>query len=218
MKRERESGWGAHFVSNSEIKLLKVREVATPERKEGNCGIDFFVPSFTSDFIEAFKAKNPEVAILKGEAGDKGKIFLLPHQLVNIPSGIKSFINGDIALIQVNKSGQATNKRLESAAVCVDPNYRGEIHLSVYNSGPFEVEILEGEKLVQFVPYFYNTGKLTVVEGKTEEEFYGSSLKTNRGEGGFGSTTTEAAEPEVVDEAGLETTDGETPTEDGEDK
>lgn len=175
------------------LKFLKIRNVKSPERAEGNCGIDFFVPEYSKEFIEDLRAKNKKTIIVK-DYTEIEKISLEPHQSILIPSGIKSYFDGNIALIATNKSGQATKKRLQVGATCVDPNYRGEIHLSVYNSGTEPILIEFGEKLVQFIPYFFNKEGIVVEEGISEEEFYGEGLHTEREDGGFGSTGTTGGE------------------------
>lgn len=164
------------------VKFLKIRDVKTPEREKGNAGIDVFIPEYSKKFMELLIEKNPGVTIL--ETG----INLQPSQAILIPSGLKTKFKESIALIATNKSGQATKKRLEVGATCVDSNYRGEIHLHVYNTGSQPVKLFFGEKLVQFVPYLVDTDSIEVKDGISEEEFYGDELKTNRNEGGFGST------------------------------
>lgn len=182
------------------VKFLKIRDVKTPEREKGNAGIDVFIPEYSKKFMELLIEKNPGVTIL--ETG----INLQPSQAILIPSGLKTKFKESIALIATNKSGQATKKRLEVGATCVDSNYRGEIHLHVYNTGSQPVKLFFGEKLVQFVPYLVDTDSIEVKEGISEEEFYGDELKTNRNEGGFGSTGTgvELNRPGEVVESSLE--------------
>ena len=133
------------------VKFLKIRNVKTPEREKGNAGIDVFIPEYSKEFLKILLEKNPGISIL--ESG----ITLQPSQAALIPSGLKTKFSEKIALIATNKSGQATKKRLEVGATCVDSNYRGEVHLHVYNTGSQPVKLFFGEKLVQFVPYFVDT-------------------------------------------------------------
>lgn len=176
------------------VKFLKIREVKSPEREAGNAGVDVFIPEYSRKFMEILKEKNPGITI----SGDG--ILLQPSQAVLIPSGLKTRFNEKVALIATNKSGQATKKRLEVGATCVDSNYRGEVHLHVYNTGSLPVKLSYGEKLVQFVPYLIDTDEIQVSENITEEEFYGDELNTSRGSGGFGSTGINTEENQVVTE------------------
>ena len=173
------------------LKFLKVRNVKFPEREDGNAGIDFFIPDYDEDLIVDLKSKNQGLTILKDG------IYLQPSQSVLIPSGIKSHFDPSIALMAVEKSGQATKKRLAVGACLVDSSYRGEIHLHVYNTGTQPVKLLYGEKLVQFVPFKFSTEELDLRENCTEEDFYKEELKTKRGKGGFGSTGTLSEKEEV---------------------
>lgn len=141
-----------------------MRNVKTPVRGTPlSAGLDFFVPD---DF--------------------PGEHFLLPGDDVNVPSGIKVKVPKGYALIFMNKSGVAVKKGLQVGAAVVDEDYQGEVHLHVRNITPDVQSIKPGEKLVQglLVPVSYE-GIEVVDEADLYEE------KTERGEGGFGSTGTE---------------------------
>lgn len=144
------------------MRIYKTRNVKTPERgTSSSAGLDFFVPD---DF--------------------PGEITLLPGDAAKIPSGIKAEIPKGYALIFHNKSGVATKKGLQVGADVVDEDYQGEIHLHVRNITADIQFIKPGEKLVQalLVPVFYD--KIEVLD--SEEELFPD--KTQRGDGGFGST------------------------------
>ena len=177
------------------VEFLKIRNVKSPEREKGNAGIDAFIPEYSKEFANLLREKNPGFDITEDY------IIIQPSKAVLIPSGLKTKFKESVALIATNKSGQATKKRLQVGATCVDSNYRGEVHLHVYNTGSLPVKIYFGEKLVQFVPYLIDTDSIEVKEGITEEDFYGSELETNRNEGGFGSTGT-GVEPERIRKSG----------------
>ena len=148
------------------IKFLKVRDVKTPNRgTELSAGIDFFVPN---DF--------------------PGTISLIPGMAINIPSGLKVKIPSGFCLWMCNKSGVAVKKDLQVGAEIIDEDYQGEIHLHVRNIGQDVQMISPGEKLVQglLVPVSYAMPETV----GSEEELFGD-VKTDRGEGGFGSTGTE---------------------------
>lgn len=166
------------------VEFLKIRNVKSPEREKGNAGVDVFIPEYSKEFADLLSNKNPGLSI------EESGIILQPSKAILIPSGLKTKFNESIALVATNKSGQATKKRLQVGATCVDSNYRGEIHLHVYNTGSLPVKLYFGEKLVQFIPYIVDTDSIEVKEGLSEEDFYGDEFKTNRNEGGFGSTGT----------------------------
>lgn len=145
------------------IKFLKVRDVKSPAYGTSfSAGIDFFVPN-----------EFPETT-------------LEPHEAVSIPSGIKAVLPANTVLIAHNKSGVALKKRLQVGADTIDEDYRGEIHLHVYNTSNSPVTISPGEKILQIVltPVIYAD-----LQQINDEEFK-AIPPTSRGEGGFGSTGT----------------------------
>ncbi|NBO22095.1 hypothetical protein EBU94_01970 [bacterium] len=160
------------------MKYSKIRNVKSPNRGTSqSAGIDFYVPEDWND---------GKPLILK--AGERALI----------PSGIKVNVPTGHALIAFNKSGVASKKGLIVGACVVDEDYQGEIHINVINTCQRdlnrwddtvwtqdlgEVTITPGEKLVQFIllPVLYASPEETEIE-----ELY--SEKTERGDGGFGST------------------------------
>lgn len=185
------------------IKFLKVRDVASPEREEGNAGFDFFVPEINEKFIEDCAAegkKNPaaECHIMTDADGVK-YILVKPHERVSIPSGIKSYLSLGMPLASYglemdlyveNKSGIATKKGLDVGACEIDPNYQGEIHLSLTNTSEKDICIKAKDKITQLVPRVYCTGNAVIIDSLDPEadKFWDGFKYSNRGEGGFGST------------------------------
>lgn len=142
------------------IRFARVKDVKMPNRGTSrSAGIDFYTPN------------------------NMVNTLLLPGEDALIPSGIKAEIPEGYALIAFNKSGVSTKQRLAIGAEVVDEDYQGEIHLHVYNSGTKNETITAGQKLVQMVliPVSY----AEIVEVKEGDLFI---EKTQRGEGGFGST------------------------------
>ena len=103
------------------IKFFLTRDVAAPERENGNAGFDFFVPKFN----EAFKLtcakeaeKNPKAGCyFKTDENGKEYIDFPAGSRVCIPSGVKSYLELSMPLrsygLQMdlyveNKSGVAT--------------------------------------------------------------------------------------------------------------
>lgn len=163
-----------------ELRYSKTREVKSPTRgTELSAGIDFFVPEYNQDFIDALQAKNhPDMYYATAQS-----IVVKPHCRILIPSGIKVQVLQNTALIAYNKSGVATKKGLDVMACVVDEDYQGEIHISLLNTTDSYVELAYGEKAVQFIEEVIL--KSTPKEVPLEELYSGVS---ERGEGGFGST------------------------------
>ena len=146
------------------MKICKIRKVKTPVRGTPlSAGLDFFVPD---DF--------------------PGTHYLVPGDAVNVPSGIKVKVPHGYALVFMNKSGVAVKKGLQVGACVVDEDYQGEVHLHVRNTTPEVQSIQPGEKLVQalLIPVSYEGIEEVLDPLELYEE------KTQRGEGGFGSTGT----------------------------
>lgn len=160
-------------------------EVKQPERERGNAGIDFFIPSNTETFVNAFNEKNsPNNAVLINNE----VIKIMPHGRVNIPSGIRSYISSNVALEAQNKSGIATKYGLVYGASTVDASYQGIIHISLINTTNKVIELPLGMKVVQFLPRLIDISEIEVYKDITFDEFYTDFEFTNRKEGAFGST------------------------------
>lgn len=169
------------------MKFSKVREVKSPQRgTELSAGIDFFVPVFTKEFKEDLFQKNLN-SISFDDLEKSNVILLKPHNKILIPSGIKvNFTGGENrALVAFNKSGVATKLGLDVMACVVDQDYQGEVHISLINNTKKVVKITENDKIIQFLmlSIFYEP----IIQVSPIELY---SEKTERGEGGFGSTGT----------------------------
>lgn len=140
------------------IRYVKITDVKSPSYgSKGSAGIDFYVPN-NIDRREV----PPGVDVL-------------------IATGIKVEIPDDTALIAFNKSGVCTKQGLQVGACVIDSDYRGQIHLHVFNYSN-QIQFIEpGQKLVQFVLLPYHQATLLQVDMETFST-------TQRGEGGFGST------------------------------
>jgi dUTPase len=162
--------------------------VKKPERDYGNAGIDFFIPEYTDAFGNAFSEKNqPHNAYLEQSAN--GWYIIIPeHGRVNIPSGVRSRIDANVALEAQNKSGIATKHGLVYGAATVDANYQGIIHISLINTTNRAVKLPLGSKAVQFIPRIIDPATVEVYEDMSFEDFYKDFEFSNRGEGAFGST------------------------------
>jgi len=162
------------------MKIQKIRAVKNPQRGTSfSAGIDFFVPYFNDIFISDLLNINNFLRVNT----DKNVINLPPHKRILIPSGIKVNFQGEPkVLIVFNKSGISVKKGLDALACVIDQDYQGEIHFSLVNTSDEDVVINEGEKIVQMLmlPVLYENIQIT------DENIWNE--KTERGEGGFGST------------------------------
>ena len=142
------------------LKFTKTRDVKSPVRAhETDAGIDFFIPN------------------------DFEKVVLKPGDDVLIPSGIKVLVPRNFVLIFKEKSGVATKKKLTIGACVVDSDYRGEVHLHLFNNGNADQELNPGDKITQ--------GLLIPIALDTPEEISNEEYdknETERASGGFGST------------------------------
>ena len=163
-------------------------DVKAPEREYGNAGVDCFIPNYTETFEKAFNEKNlPTNAYLERYA-DGWFIIIPEHGRVNIPSGLRSRIDTNVALEAHNKSGIATKYGLVFGASTCDANYQGIIHISLINTTDKVVRLPLGMKAVQFIPRLIDISPIEVYNNISLDEFYKDFEFSNRGEGAFGST------------------------------
>lgn len=161
-----------------------------------NAGIDGFIPTNTQEFRDALREKNPDLTMVYGIEqpnsitgsyfdAETGIFEIAPGEDVLIPSGLYAQLEPNSMLLDLNKSGIATKKKLAVGACVIDVSYQGIIHYHVYNFSKKPTIFKCDEKIVQMVQIPVLTG-MEVEEGIEPEEFY--KEKTDRGSGGFGST------------------------------
>lgn len=177
-------------ITNKDIQFLKIRDVKSPTRNDGDAGIDFFIPNASLSFIAELKNKNSARSSANFETTTNG-ILMKPGTDILIPSGILSKFPKNMALTAAEKSGVATKQMLLTGAKVIDSSYQGEIHIHLINVSNTTQFILFGQKIVQFIPRLIVDGAITetdnIKENISSEEFY-DGVVTNRGAGGFGST------------------------------
>lgn len=143
------------------IKFKRIRDVEAPTRgTTHSAGIDFYVPN---------------------DCNQDG-LYVPPHGDILLHSGIcVDMMCADMALIAFNKSGVAYNQSLVVGACVVDSDYQGEIMIHLINVSDFTQVLRPGQKIAQYVavPILYPE----LIE--TDDLFL---TKTERGDGGFGST------------------------------
>jgi dUTP pyrophosphatase len=166
------------------MKYCKMREVKSIVRaNEDDAGIDFYVPTFTKEFVGDLMSKPTNSKLQWASATS---VRVPPHEQILIPAGIKVIVPKGYALIAMNKSGVATKKRLDVGACVIDTPYRGEVHINLMNTSNEPAEISEGDKIVQFV-----LNKISTEQPKEISlEEYEKNSNTTRSSGGFGSTGT----------------------------
>ena len=163
-------------------------DVKAPEREAGNAGIDCFIPNYTETFEKAFNEKNLHKNAYLEHYVDGTQIVIPAHGRANIPSGLRSRIEPNVALEAHNKSGIATKYGLVFGASTVDASYKGIIHISLINTTDETVALPLGMKVVQFIPRVVDITPIEVCTEMTLDEFYKDFEFSNRGEGAFGST------------------------------
>lgn len=151
------------------------------------CNTNTYVGNWS--ITDHIKVPSNEVYCLINEADDICRILIGPHATCVIPSGILGILEPEASMLQANdKSGVSSKKKLKVTASIIDSPYTGEIHHVIFNTTNEVVEIHHGEKLVQYIhipiyltqPYEINMSEFEKL--KTEKE-----LKSGRGSDGMGS-------------------------------
>lgn len=168
------------------IFFIKTRSVISPQRNNPtDAGIDFFIPTFDSQFQKDLIDKNPTIDPSTQLFSDH--LILNPHQRILIPSGIKVKIEHGTSLIAFNKSGICTKTGLIFGAQVIDSDYSGEIHISLINTSQYPIAIKENQKIIQFIHLPIILSQLQWIS----EEEYNELVKTSiRKDNGFGSSDT----------------------------
>ena len=154
------------MVSSGTLVVCRIegREGKIPVRAhDTDAGMDFFAPL------------------------DMERTEVKPQHDIKIHTGIRVAIPRGWAMLGVNKSGVATKKKLTLGAKLIDADYRGELIIHLVNIGSESTWIEPGEKIAQFV--LLEVGTHMIMEF-SEEDYMRIYAKTERGEGGFGSTGT----------------------------
>ena len=98
-----------------------------------------------------------------------------------VPTGIAAEVPSGYFLMVCSRSGMALNHSVSvhnSPGIC-DCDYRGEIGVILYNAGKYDYHIKPGDRIAQLI-----VAQCPTVSVKITDEL----SKTERGEGGFGST------------------------------
>ena len=111
---------------------------------------------------------------------------ILPGKDALIALDLKCILPNGYDLVVHDKSGVSTKKKLKVGAKVIDNDYRGVIHVHLFNLSDQDVTISKGDKIAQ--------GILRKVEFADVFEVPTGTITddTVRGSGGFGSTGSKA--------------------------
>ena len=104
--------------------------------------------------------------------------IIKPGQILKIPSGLAFEIPSGFFLLIASRSGLAVKGIVQLGSV-IDSDYRGEIHMIMYNSGDEKYFIEKGDRIAQAVLMPVYRAEFKEVESLGE---------TKRGTSGFHST------------------------------
>lgn len=102
-------------------------------------------------------------------------------EVIAVPTGVWPELPDDYEIQVRSKSGLARNHYLQvmNSPGTIDPDYRGEIIVLLHNASKADYNVMTGDKIAQMVV----APRYRAVFEQVEE-----LTKTERGEGGFGST------------------------------
>ena len=108
-------------------------------------------------------------------------LLLRPGETELVPTGLVFEVPNLVAMLLVPRSGLGHKHGvvLGNLTGVIDPDYRGEVKVSLWNRSEGAYTVMPGERICQalFIPFF--RVELNPVDALPE---------TDRGEGGFGST------------------------------
>jgi len=109
------------------------------------------------------------------------ELTLNPGQSLLVKAGFKMMLPKNMEAQVRSRSGWANKHQIIvlNSPGTIDPGYRGEVGVILANLGAKAMKIERGDRIAQMVFAKFESPEIT--EGKVTE-------KSNRGEGGFGST------------------------------
>lgn len=119
-------------------------------------------------------------AFLQTENGRKNNMLIPPRTVRNVPTGLQVEAPRKYFLVVCSRSGLAKNGLfVANAPGIIDPDYRGEIKVLLYNGGYEAYYVQHEQRIAQLI--LLPAPRPLVVESW-------ELSKTERGEKGFGST------------------------------
>lgn len=134
------------------IKKLNENIILPVKKREGDAGFDLYAPL---------------------------SCIIPPGNMTQIKLGLSVEINTDEVMLIQERSGMALNYHIFTIGNVIDSNYRGEISVMIYNGGPNPVNIVQGERIAQFL--ILKLGNQEMIESNELSE-------TSRGSNGYGSS------------------------------
>lgn len=120
----------------------------------------------------------------------KPLLIIGPDETIMVPLGFKSeFGNRYVLQLHVRSSVGISGLMLANGTGIVDPDYRGELFAVLWNRHNYAIPVSHGERIVQGVLTQFTRAVINEV---------GNVRKTDRGEGGFGSTGQHVTPQETV--------------------
>ena len=112
---------------------------------------------------------------------EKDEIVVPPHSSVNVGTGLAFALEERNVLFLYSRSGHGFKHgiRFVNCVGVVDSDYRGEIKVGIRNDSDVPYTIKDGERIAQGIVQSYLPCEFVKVDELS---------KTERGEGGFGST------------------------------
>lgn len=119
-------------------------------------------------------------AHLISETGQRNKAIVAPRSTKNVPTGLLIEPPPGHFVMVCSRSGLAKSSiMVANAPGIIDPDYRGELRILLYNGSHETYYVQHQERIAQL--FLVPVTEMTVVEVKELSE-------TGRGESGFGST------------------------------
>jgi dUTP pyrophosphatase len=107
------------------------------------------------------------------------EVVVSPSQRALVGTGVAVILPMNVYGRVAPRSGLAVKHGIQVGAGVVDPDYRGEIKVVIFNQGDKHFEIKKGDRIAQLVLERCETPDVREIESLDE---------TDRGSGGFGST------------------------------
>lgn len=164
--------------------IMEGYNVRAPKRGTGNsAGIDVYCPEFNSLFLETLRSSNHSEKIIIKEGKEDVYIKVGPNKSILIPSGLKVRLPHSTYLDVGTKSGQFLKTRMKTGAHVIDSDYQGQVFISLFNTSRLAATIRPGQALAQLI---HKECLIMHWQDVPEKELY--KERSERGEGGFGST------------------------------
>lgn len=161
------------------IKLNKALDRAVlPKATDGNVGYDLV--SMWDERIEPWSSTLVGTGLC---LADEIEPVYVPHDWID---GQLRYEPELVPFLKIEGRSSLASKGIFPVGGIIDPSYRGEIMVTLYNGTKDVYEVKNGDRIAQLVCYY----TLSPIEGRLEVkiEECAQSTKTKRGSKGFGST------------------------------